>query len=160
MADIYDQNAYLVNDFTYQAYSQPPTPVIAPVVEGGTTVITTINGGGGGRATGPTITFNSAWGGVDFVASNTAITLEITNATTARAALGAAAAGVNTDITQLNGASQVDVSGEYKVSGTQVVGAQQPAIPNATGGTTVDVEARAALNQLLAELRTHGLIST
>jgi len=76
-----------------------------------------------------------------------------------RTALSAAKSGVNTDITQLNGASQVDVSGEYKVSGTQVVGARQAAIPDASGGATIDVEARAALNQLLAELRTHGLIA-
>jgi hypothetical protein len=158
MADIYDQNAYLGTDFTYQAYSQPPPPAPTPIVEGGTTVITTINGGGGGRATGPSITIGSNWAGVNFVANGNNLNLDIQNAVTARGALGAAAAGVNTDITQLNGASQVDVTTAYKVAGTKVVGAQQPAIPDAAGGVTIDVEARAALNTLLAELRLHGLI--
>lgn len=46
------------------------------------------------------------------------------------------------------------------VSGTQVVGAQQSAISDASGGTTVDAEARTALNALLAACRTHGLIAT
>jgi hypothetical protein len=157
MADIYNQNAYLDQDFTYQAYSQPPPPAPIPVVQGGTTVITTINGGGG-QATGPSITFSGGVTGYDFDASGNTISLVLTNPTTARTALGAAKSGVNTDITQLNGASQVDVSGEYKVAGIQVVGAQQPAIPDAAGGVTIDVEARAALNTLLAELRLHGLI--
>jgi len=57
------------------------------------------------------------------------------------------------------------VAGEVRaatvlVSGTQVVGAQQNAIADATGGTTVDAEARAALNALLAACRAHGLIAT
>ncbi len=86
----------------------------------------------------------------------------MSNAATVRSSISAAESGINTDITQLNGASQVDVSSDYKVSGTQVVGAQQPAIPDATGGAVIDVEARAALNALLAELRAatgHGLIA-
>ena len=43
----------------------------------------------------------------------------------ARSSLGAAASGINTDITQLNGASQVDVSSVYKKSGVQVVGGRK-----------------------------------
>ncbi len=46
------------------------------------------------------------------------------------------------------------------VGGTQVVGAQQPAIADPVGGTTVDTEARAALADMLAMLRSHGLIAT
>ncbi len=46
------------------------------------------------------------------------------------------------------------------VSGTQVVGAQQSAISDASGGSTVDAEARTALNALLAACRSHGLIAT
>jgi len=42
----------------------------------------------------------------------------------------------------------------------KVVGAQGAAVADATGGIVVDVEARAALNALLARLRTHGLIAT
>lgn len=46
------------------------------------------------------------------------------------------------------------------VGGVQVVGSQQAAIANASGGTTVDTEARTALNALLAACRSHGLINT
>ncbi len=145
-----------------QIYTQYDVPQVINAditnITGGTTV-TTINGGGGGSATGPNVTIGSTWNGVNFVASGNSLNLDITNAASARSDLGAAASGVNTDITQLNGASQVDVSGSYKVSGTQVVAAQQAAIPDATGGATIDSEARAALNALLAELRTHGLIA-
>jgi len=145
-----------------QIYTQYDVPQIVNEsvtnITGGTTV-TTVNGGGGGSATGPTLTIGSNWNGINFAASGNSLNLDITNAANARTALGAAASGINTDVTQLNGASQVDVSGSYKVSGTQVVAAQQAAIPDATGGATIDSEARAALNTLLAELRTHGLIA-
>lgn len=42
----------------------------------------------------------------------------------------------------------------------QVVGAQGAAVADASGGSTVDAEARTALNALLARLRAHGLIAT
>lgn len=48
----------------------------------------------------------------------------------------------------------------YYQNNVQVVGAQQAAVADATGGATVDTEARAAINALLARLRTHGLIAT
>lgn len=47
-----------------------------------------------------------------------------------------------------------------KVSGTKVVGEQGAAVADASGGATVDAEARTAINDLLARLRTHGLIAT
>lgn len=100
MADIFDTNAYLQSDFTYQAYSQPPPTAPTTIVTGDTTIITTINGGGGGRATGPSITITSSWAGVNFIASAGTITLEIANATAARGALSAAKSGVNSDLTQ------------------------------------------------------------
>lgn len=46
------------------------------------------------------------------------------------------------------------------VGGSQVIGAQQSAIADASGGSTVDAEARSALNALLAACRAHGLIAT
>jgi len=46
------------------------------------------------------------------------------------------------------------------VGGTAVLGSQQAAIADASGGATVDAEARTALNALLAACRTHGLIAT
>lgn len=48
----------------------------------------------------------------------------------------------------------------YLVSGIKVVGAQEAAVADAAGGSTVDTEARAAINTLLARLRSHGLIGT
>lgn len=48
----------------------------------------------------------------------------------------------------------------FKVNGVQVVSAQGAVVANATGGAVVDVEARAAINALLARVRAHGLIAT
>jgi hypothetical protein len=45
------------------------------------------------------------------------------------------------------------------IGGQQVVGARSAAIASPTGGTTVDAEGRAAINAILAALRTHGLIA-
>ncbi len=47
----------------------------------------------------------------------------------------------------------------FKIGGQQVVGARSAAILNVTGGSTVDAEARFAINTILAALRYHGLIS-
>jgi len=46
------------------------------------------------------------------------------------------------------------------IGGTQVVGPQALAIPDPSGGTTTDSEARAAISSILAALRQHGLISS
>ena len=156
MAGEYELNILLDSEFTYQQYAPPVTaPTTITNVSGDViNIVTTING-----ATGP-ITFTSPDGYVFSGGVGGVVTMTVDNPALARTALGAAASGVNTDITQLNGASQVDVSGEYKVSGTQVVTAQQAAIPDASGGVTIDTEARAAINSLLSALRTHGLIAT
>jgi len=53
----------------------------------------------------------------------------------------------------------VITANKIEISGQQVVGAQQTAIIDATGGTTIDAEARTALNGLLAACRAHGLIA-
>ena len=42
----------------------------------------------------------------------------------------------------------------------QVVGGRTSAIASATGGTTVDTEARTVIDQILVALRTHGLIES
>lgn len=47
----------------------------------------------------------------------------------------------------------------FFVAGTKVVGVQQAAVADASGGAIIDAECRAALNSLLAKLRTHGLIA-
>lgn len=44
------------------------------------------------------------------------------------------------------------------VGGQQVVGERQPAVPSPSGGTTIDQEARAAIDALIATLMSHGLI--
>lgn len=46
------------------------------------------------------------------------------------------------------------------IDGTQVVGVQQPVIPDPTGGGTVDTESRAAIVLMLAAMEAHGLIAT
>jgi hypothetical protein len=45
------------------------------------------------------------------------------------------------------------------IGGQQVVGGQAAPIPSASGGTTVDSEARAVLDQILTAMRQHGLIA-
>ena len=45
------------------------------------------------------------------------------------------------------------------VGGDQVVGERLPAVADPVGGSTVDTEARAAIADILARLRTHGLIA-
>lgn len=47
----------------------------------------------------------------------------------------------------------------FWVAGVQVVGARGAVVADAAGGTTIDVEARAAINALLARVRAHGLIN-
>ena len=51
-------------------------------------------------------------------------------------------------------ASAVEIGGE------QVLSSQAGAIASPSGGTTVDAEARAAIDQILAALRGHGLIAS
>lgn len=52
-----------------------------------------------------------------------------------------------------------DVQTSYRVAGNDVVKARGAAIPDAAGGATVDVEARAAINALLAHFRAWGAIT-
>jgi hypothetical protein len=47
-----------------------------------------------------------------------------------------------------------------EVNGVRVVGTQQPAIANVEGGSTIDLEARSTLAQVLTTLREHGLIAS
>jgi hypothetical protein len=44
------------------------------------------------------------------------------------------------------------------IGGVDVVGARRAAIPDPTGGTVVDSQARAAIGAILGTLRGHGLI--
>ena len=48
----------------------------------------------------------------------------------------------------------------YRVAGVKVVGSQQVAVVQASGGAIIDAEARTALNDLIARIRTHGLIAS
>lgn len=58
----------------------------------------------------------------------------------------------------LMGAVKANVG--FFIGGNQIVGSRGAAVADATGGATIDTEARAALNALLARVRTHGLIAT
>ena len=44
------------------------------------------------------------------------------------------------------------------IAGQQVLGSRASAIASASGGTTVDVQARAVIDQILTAMRQHGLI--
>jgi len=46
------------------------------------------------------------------------------------------------------------------LGGVQLVGSRLAAIPGPSGGAAVDAEGRAAINQVLAALRQHGLIES
>lgn len=48
--------------------------------------------------------------------------------------------------------------GGISVWGQQVVGPRQPAIASPYEGTTIDAEARAALDAIIAALKSHGLV--
>jgi hypothetical protein len=49
---------------------------------------------------------------------------------------------------------------EIAVGGVKVLGARTSAIADPTGGTTIDMQARSAVAQILGALRTHGLIAS
>jgi hypothetical protein len=46
------------------------------------------------------------------------------------------------------------------LGGQQVVGGRLAAIPSATGGATIDAQARSTIDQILSALRQHGLIES
>lgn len=48
----------------------------------------------------------------------------------------------------------------YRAGAWEIVGGRLAAIPGPSGGSYVDVEARAAIDQILAALRQHGLIES
>lgn len=144
-------NTQLDSNVTDLEYTAPVQQFSNTTIEGGAAPVFTING-----ASGPSVNFDGGTTGYGY----TGTTLTVANAATVRSSISAAKSGVNTDITELNGASQVDVSSRYEVAGTQVVSAQGAVVADAAGGVTIDAEARTAINTLLARLRAHGLIDT
>ena len=66
----------------------------------------------------------------------------------------------------LSTTDKVDITGpvatdtEYRVNEIKVVGEQQPAIADPSGGSTTDSEARSAIGDILAAMREHGLIAS
>ncbi len=152
MADFTLDNVDVAPNAQYIQYDVPQVSTIEQTFTGDSiTIVTSINGASGGK-----ITFEGSAIGVAFTGSQGGVvTMSISNAALFRTSISAAASGVNSDITQLLGASQVDVSSHYEVNGTQVLTAQQPAIPNAVLGTEV-----ATINLILAALRTMGIIDT
>ena len=47
----------------------------------------------------------------------------------------------------------------YKVGNIKVVGSQQATITSPTGGTVIDVQARATISSIITALKNHGLIA-
>jgi Protein of unknown function (DUF2793) len=45
-----------------------------------------------------------------------------------------------------------------RIGGQQVVGPRLPDVPSPSGGTVIDIEARSAIEGLIATLKSHGLI--
>ena len=69
-------------------------------------------------------------------------------------------AGVTaSSLTSVGTLSSLNVTGGISVTGTQVVSTQGASVADATGGATIDAEARTAINDLLARVRSHGLIA-
>lgn len=50
------------------------------------------------------------------------------------------------------------VATAFEIGGQQVVGPRLPDVPSPSGGTIIDAEARAAIDALIATLKSHGLI--
>lgn len=48
-------------------------------------------------------------------------------------------------------------AGAIVIGGRQVLGTRQPAVPSPYGGTIIDAEARAAIDALIATLKSHGI---
>ncbi len=66
-------------------------------------------------------------------------------------------AGVADGLATLDGLVRVVADG-LVVSGIQVVGAQQPPVPDPMGGGIQDAECRMSVQMILDALRAHGLI--
>ncbi len=79
-------------------------------------------------------------------------------AITAAAEVNITATNTSTSGT-INSTGAINTAAVYKVADTQVVSSRGAAVPDAAGGATIDVQARTAINTLLARLRVHGLIS-
>jgi hypothetical protein len=79
-------------------------------------------------------------------------TLEATDSVTAGVTLASGLAVAK----KIFGGSTIDAVTSYSVNGTKVIGAQGAAVADATDAASVI----ARLNDLLARLRTHGLIAT
>jgi hypothetical protein len=72
-------------------------------------------------------------------------------------AVGWLPTGVANGVAALDGGRRVEADGVV-VAGNQVVGPQQPPVPDPMGGFNIDVECRDAVQMVLAALRAHGLI--
>lgn len=62
---------------------------------------------------------------------------------------------------ELSGVRRIATSGGfYDSNGVQILGVQQAAVANVSGGSQIDANCRATLNVLLSRLRSHGIIAT
>jgi flagellin-like hook-associated protein FlgL len=168
MAEL-DYNLQLNADYTTQEYSPPPPGSITQVtnISGDTTIINTINGGGGGRASGSVVTFTGGVTGYDFDASGNTVTLIVTNAATVRSAIGAAASGVNADITQFTGLTgntgfnawtgTPDQASHATYSGTASVGYVQAELQGVMDAVQ---QATGLIMALLTALLANGVVET
>lgn len=132
--------------------------------------------------TGSGIYFNSSFGGLGIASNGVSVLSSDGNNLFAekRILLGTSVLGYGATVSSIDtGLSRVaagvvgvgngtaaSVAGTLRLTalqdsaGAQVVTTRQAAVADAAGGATIDTEARAAINALLARLRTHGLIAT
>lgn len=94
----------MADDFTtdsdqiYQQYANQPSTFVPTEGIPGAVSVTTING-----VTGPAVNFDGSAIGFSFSPAGTDIIFSVSNAATARGALGAAKSGANADITSFTG---------------------------------------------------------
>ena len=143
----YNENLELDSDFTREQYAGGAGQSAPPQAP---TVTTTF---GNALFTAADAAAARTVLGLGSIAAQAASNVTITGGTINGTSVGATTASTVRGTT-------VNATTEFQQNGTKVVGAQGAAVADAAGGATVDAEARAAINALLARLRSHGLIAT
>lgn len=136
----------------------PTSPVNGDVWSATTGFYGRVNGGTVGPFLGGDlgVTINETGADSDTrIEGETDTNLVFVDASTDRVGIGTASPGYKFDVT-----GTVNTTDAYRVDGVQVVGNQGAAVADASGGATIDAEARTAINDLLARVRAHGLIAT
>ena len=100
---------------------------------------------------------NGSWGasGIDLLTSDEYKINGVTKLTET----GLGSTVVSSNLSSVGTLTTVNTSGDYNVDGVRVVSNRGAGVTDASGGATIDAEARTAINDLLARVRVHGLIA-